>query len=354
MKTVTVKAGKGYEVRIGRGLLPEIGKQIGVIPGVRRVLVVSDDRVFPLYGDTVLKSLTEAGYETDSFVFANGEASKNLSVFGELLTKLCDAGITRDDLLVALGGGVTGDLAGFAAATYRRGIPFVQVPTTLLAAVDSSVGGKTAVDLPNGKNQVGAFYQPELVICDPDTLATLPEIEYRNGCAEIIKYGVLDGEELFSKLSEKPVSEQFEEVIERCVSIKRDYVEADEFDRGLRMFLNLGHTIGHAVEACSDFTIPHGQGVAIGMAAIARASVENGLCSEETASRIIELLKKYSLPTEMPEYPVTKLAQAAGSDKKNTGASMRLVIPQGIGNCIVHKIPASEFPEWLRKGGAHE
>ena len=354
MRTVTVKAGKCYEVRIGRGLLPEIGKQIGGIPGVKRVLVVSDDIVFPLYGETVLKSLSESGYETDSFVFPNGEASKNLTVYGELLTKLCDAGLTRDDLLVALGGGVVGDLAGFAAATYRRGIPFVQVPTTLLAAVDSSVGGKTAVDLPNGKNQVGAFYQPALVICDPDTLGTLPEVEYRNGCAEIIKYGVLDGEELFAKLSEKPVCEQYEDVIERCVSIKRDYVEADEFDRGLRMLLNLGHTIGHAVEACSDYKIPHGLGVAIGMAAIARASAKEGLCSEETAKRIQELLTKYNLTIGMPPYTVTELAKAAGSDKKNTGASMRLVIPKEIGNCTVMKISASDFPEWLRKGGANE
>lgn len=353
MKTVTVKAGKGYEVRIGRGLLPEIGRQIGGIAGVKRVMIVSDDNVYPLYGETVRSSLLKAGYETETFVFPHGEASKNLTVYGELLGRLCDAGLTRDDLLVALGGGVVGDLAGFAAATYRRGIPFVQVPTTLLAAVDSSVGGKTAVDLPNGKNQVGAFYQPALVLCDPDTLGTLPEVEYRNGCAEIIKYGVLDGAELFGKLSDRPVREQYEDIIERCVAIKRDYVEADEFDRGLRMLLNLGHTIGHAVEACSDFEIPHGQGVSIGMAAIVRASVSNGLCSAETAQNVIALLTKYGLPTEIP-YGVKELAAAAGSDKKNTGASMRLVIPEAIGNCTVHTIPASDFPEWLRKGGANE
>ena len=354
MKTVTVKAGKGYEVRIGRGLLPEIGKQIGAVSDAKRVMIVSDDNVYPLYGDIVAESLAKAGYVTDRFVFPNGEESKNLTVYGELLTKLCDAGLTRDDLLVALGGGVVGDLAGFAAATYRRGIPFVQIPTTLLAAVDSSVGGKTAVDLPNGKNQAGAFYQPVLVLCDPDTLRTLPEEEYKNGCAEIIKYGVLDGMELFSKLASKPVCSQYEEIIERCVSIKRDYVEADEFDRGQRMLLNLGHTIGHAVEACSDYRIPHGQGVAIGMAAIARASAKYGLCSPETAENVTALIQKYGLPTEFPPYSVTELAAAAGSDKKNTGASMRLVIPEAIGKCTVHTIPATEFPDWLRKGGAHE
>lgn len=219
-----------------------------------------------LYAARLEASLTRAGFRVVTFTYPGGEHCKTLATYTALLDFLAAHRLSRSDLIVALGGGVTGDLAGFAAATYQRGIPFVQVPTTLLAAVDSSVGGKTAVNLDSGKNQVGCFYQPSLVLCDPDTLRTLPPEEYRNGCAEVIKYAVLRSAPFFDELRAQPVSAQVGHVIATCVGMKRDLVVADEFDRGSRQLLNLGHTFGHAVEACSGYTVPHGCGVAIGMA----------------------------------------------------------------------------------------
>ena len=350
MTSVTVKTGKPYEVRIGEGLLKEAPAMLSAILPAKRLMVVSDDNVYPLYGESLVNSLSAAGFQTYSYVMKSGEQSKNLTVYGDLLQKLCEAGLTRDDSVIALGGGVVGDLAGFAAATYQRGISYVQMPTSLLAAVDSSVGGKTAVDLPGGKNQVGAFCQPALVICDIDTLKTLPEEEYRNGCAEIIKYGMLLGEPLFSRLSEQPVKEMYEEIIGCCVAVKRDYVEADEFDRGLRMLLNLGHTAGHGVELLSGFTVPHGQGVAIGMAIIARAAHAMGFCDETVPERLVKLIKAYGLPTETA-FTADEVSAAVSNDKKNTATSMRIVYPEAVGSCKVLSVSKETFREWLKAGG---
>ena len=268
----------------------------------------------------------------------------------ELLDFLAAHRLSRSDLIVALGGGVTGDLAGFAAATYQRGIPFVQVPTTLLAAVDSSVGGKTAVNLASGKNQVGCFYQPSLVLCDPDTLRTLPPEEYRNGCAEVIKYAVLRSEPFFDALRAEPVSAQVEHVIATCVSMKRDLVAADEFDRGSRQLLNLGHSFGHAVEKCSDYAVPHGCGVAIGMAIIARAAAKRGICTDDTCAQILALLRKYGLPTETA-FTRDALTDAARSDKKIADGKLHLIVPERIGRCRIETIPAVDIPAWLADGG---
>lgn len=349
MRTVHVKAGKGYEVRIGRGLIGACGEMIREVSSAEKILLVSDDRVFSLYGEKMTGILTDAGFTVSTYTFLHGEESKTLATYGEILETACAEGLSRSDLIVALGGGVVGDMAGFAAATYQRGIGFVQIPTTLLACVDSSVGGKTAIDLKNGKNQAGAFYQPLLVVIDPDVLQTLPEVEYRNGMAEIIKTAVLDGKTFFSRILEKPVKEQYEEIIAYCVDFKRKYVEEDEFDLGLRMKLNLGHTIGHAVEACSDYRIPHGQGVAIGLAAISRAAVRLGNLSEAECAWIIELLHAYGLPTELP-YGTEELYRAAGNDKKNTGGSMRIIEPDAIGDCAIQKIPREAFKDWLVAG----
>ena len=353
MKTVTIKAGKGYEVQIGSGILKDAGERIRKVSNAKKALLVSDDNVFPLYGEKVKESLENAGFETACFVFHNGEAQKNLKTYGEILEAASEARLSRSDLIVALGGGVTGDMGGFAAATYQRGIGFVQIPTTLLSCIDSSVGGKTAVDLPNGKNQVGAFYQPLLVVIDPTVLETLPDAEYRNGCAEIIKTAVLDGEELFETIRKTPIREQYEAVIAYCVDFKRKYVEEDEFDLGLRMKLNLGHTVGHAVEACSDYAVPHGQAVAIGLAAISRAAAKRGMLPEEDCSRILKLLKIYELPTELL-YGTEELFAAAQIDKKNTGDTMRLIVPHAVGDCVIEKIPREAFREWLLAGSAKE
>ncbi len=350
MRTVTVHTGHPYDVRIGHGLMNSLGTMVSENTKSRKIMVVSDDNVFPLYGELTVSQLEQAGFTVYTFVFPHGEQSKNLTVFGDLLQLMCDCKLSRKDTVLALGGGVVGDLTGFAAATYQRGMNFIQVPTTLLAAVDSSVGGKTAVDLPNGKNQVGCFYQPTLVVCDPDLLKTLPEEEYQNGCAEIIKYTMINDADMFTQILDKPVCEQYEEIIEKCVAIKRDYVEEDEFDNGLRMMLNFGHTIGHGVEAASSYEIPHGRAVAIGMALVSKATSQMGLCDSSVYTAVCELIQKYGLPIST-EYSADELYAAALVDKKNTADSMRLIIPEVIGKCNIHPISKSEFLDWLRAGG---
>lgn len=350
MTCVEVRASRSYEVLIGGGLLDELGSRLRALSRAKTAAILAGDNVFPLYGERAARSLEAAGFRIVSHVIPHGEGAKNLGTYGEVLRFLAAERMTRGDVLIALGGGVTGDLAGFAAATYQRGIDFVQVPTTLLAAVDSSVGGKTAVNLESGKNQVGCFYQPLLVLCDPDLLESLPENEFRAGCAEVIKYGVLDNAPFFEELRHTPVRRQLEHVIKTCVEMKRDIVAEDEFDRGRRQLLNLGHSFGHAVEACSGFTVLHGEAVAVGMAAITKAACAKGICSEETLTQLLELLRAYGLPTET-EYPLDKMAEAALSDKKLDGDTMHLVLPEAIGRCRIETVSASELREWMLLGG---
>ncbi len=350
MRTVSVDASTRYDVMIADGLIKDTGKLITQIFSPGTAVIVSDDNVFPMYGPTVVRSLRALGLGVHRFVIPHGERSKALRVYGALLEFLCEQNITRDDVIIALGGGVVGDLAGFAAATYRRGIRFVQIPTTLLAAVDSSVGGKTAVNLRGGKNQVGSFYQPSLVICDTDTLKTLPETEYRCGCAEVIKYGVIGDARFFEHLGEVGVRDDLENVIERCVSMKSEVVGRDEFDRGERMLLNFGHTFGHAVEKCSGYTLPHGLAVASGMAFITRSAQAQGLCIEGTYEALISLLKKYQLPTEI-SYTADEIYEAVFSDKKTGRDKIRLVVPKRIGECVVTDVKHEAVREWLKAGG---
>ncbi len=350
MIRIPVEASRSYEVLIGRGLLDRVGEAVKRATRAESVVLVAGENVLPLYGGRVRRSLEAAGLRVLCFPIKAGEGAKTLETYGALLNFLSENRLTRSDALVALGGGVTGDLTGFAAATYQRGIDFVQIPTTLLAMVDSSVGGKTAVDLPGGKNQAGAFWQPAVVLCDPDTLRTLPEEEYRCGSAEVLKYGVLGNTAFFRELQRIPIRGQEERVIETCVTMKRDLVREDEFDRGRRQLLNLGHSFGHAVEACSGFTVLHGQAVAVGMAIMARAAAEKGFCSIETCAAIVEGLKKYGLPTET-DYPLAALAAAVGADKKRAGDRMNLVVPREIGRCETVAVPIAEIPDWLRAGG---
>ena len=350
MNTIHIAASREYDVLIGHGLLDELGTLVAGAVDAKTAAIVSDDSVFALYGKRAAAALERAGLRVISFVFPHGESSKNLTVYGQVLNFLCENRISRTDVVVALGGGVVGDLAGFAAATYQRGIPYIQVPTTLLSMVDSSVGGKTAVDLDHGKNQVGCFYQPSLVLCDPSLLNTLPEREYRVGCAEIIKYAMLYSEDFLRELEKTPVREQFERVISVCVGMKRDVVRGDEFDRGQRALLNLGHTVGHAVESCSGFTLLHGEGVAIGMAIITRAAVEKGLCTPETLPRLLAALERYGLPTET-DYPLTDILAAAEADKKRTDDVTKFIVPERVGHCRVEPVPADEVAGWLKAGG---
>lgn len=349
MKTVQVNASKSYQVLIGSGLLSALGNHIKQVIGICKAAIVSDSNVYPLYGQRAAQSLELAGFDVIHFVFPAGESSKNGETYLQLLNFLAENHLTRTDCLIALGGGVVGDLTGFAAATYLRGIAYIQVPTTLLAAVDSSVGGKTAIDLAAGKNLCGAFYQPSLVLCDTDTLNTLPEEIYRDGCAEVIKYGILYDEELFDLLAQAGTSFPREEVIARCVEMKRDVVSEDEFDRGARQKLNLGHTIGHGVEAHSQFQISHGKAVAIGMAIVSRAAAARGLCPESVSSRICHAIRQFRLPT-ITNFSAQQLFSAALSDKKRSGSTVNLIIPADIGNCIISPTPVSDLQSFIEAG----
>ncbi len=349
MKTVTVNASKQYAIQIGSGLLTNLGAEAKKLGKAEKVCIVSDTHVFPLYGSIAEESLKKAGFSVVSYVFPAGEENKNGTTFLDLLNFLAENKLTRSDLVVALGGGVVGDLAGFAAASFLRGVRFIQIPTTLLAAVDSSVGGKTAIDLPAGKNLAGAFCQPSLVICDTDTLLTLPEDTFRDGCAEVIKYGVLYDPELFSHLEEKGLSFDRESVIQRCVELKRDVVVEDEFDTGARMKLNLGHTIGHGVEAMSHFGLSHGKAVAIGMAIVTRSAVKLGQCEEEICRRLIRVLEQFGLPTHT-QYSSEELYTYTLSDKKRSGSTVNLILPKTIGYCEVVPTPVSELQSFIQAG----
>lgn len=349
MKTVHVKASRSYDVLIGSGLLASLGSRAAAMKKVKKVCIVSDSNVWPLYGETTKKSLLDAELDAVEFVFPAGEASKNAETYLRLLNFLAENQLTRTDLIVALGGGVVGDLAGFAAATYLRGIPFFQVPTTLLAAVDSSVGGKTAIDLPVGKNLVGAFYQPALVLCDTDCLNSLPEDIFRDGCAEVIKYGVLYDPELFSHLAEKGIDFDREAVIARCVELKRDVVAEDEFDTGARMKLNLGHTVGHGVEAQSNFEISHGKAVAIGMAIVSRAGAKWDICEKSAKESILEILERFGLPCAC-DFSADDLYLCALSDKKRSGGKVNLIIPEHIGFCRIVPTAVEEMKAFIEAG----
>ena len=349
MKTVHVNASRSYDVLIGSGLLATLGTHAAAMKKVKKVCIVSEANVWPLYGNQAKDGLQRAGLEVTEFIFPAGEQFKNAAVYLDLLYYLADHQITRTDLIVALGGGVVGDLAGFAAATYMRGIPFIQIPTTLLAMVDSSVGGKTAIDLPVGKNLVGAFYQPTLVLCDTNCLNTLPDDVFRDGCAEVIKYGVLYDSALFAHLAENGLAFDREMVITRCVELKRDVVAEDEFDTGARMKLNLGHTIGHGVEAQSHFEISHGKGVAIGMAIVSRAGAAYGICSNDTRAVIEDILIKFGLPLSCG-CTAESLYRAALSDKKRSGGTVNLIIPERIGFCRIEPTPVEKIQSFIEAG----
>lgn len=349
MTTVTVRASRPYEVTIGRGLLDTVGRQAAGQWKGRSAAVVSDSTVAPLYLNRVKDSLERAGFRVHSFVFPAGEDQKNGGTYLKLLEFLAARRLTRADGLIALGGGVVGDLAGFAAATFLRGIGFLQLPTTLLAAVDSSVGGKTAIDLTNGKNLAGAFYQPQAVLCDLDTLDTLPAEVFADGCAEVIKYGVIGDPALLARLETVDFRVDPEELVARCVAQKRDLVEQDEFDTGARQLLNLGHTLGHGVEACSGYTVSHGRAVAIGMTLVTRAAVAFGRCPAEVLPRLRRLLERYGLP-DATAYSAQALYEKTLSDKKRSGDTISLVVPIAWGASQLVRIPVSELPAWIERG----
>jgi len=353
MKTLTVDLpGREYDIRIERGCLAAAGEAVrAVCPRAGRLFVVTDKNVAPLYLDRLLSALRGAGFDAAAHVLPAGERTKAAPFLAELWENMMDFGLTRTDAVVALGGGVVGDLAGFAAATILRGVDLIQIPTTLLAQVDSSVGGKVAVDLAAGKNLAGAFWQPRLVLMDPATLNTLDDRTFADGMAEVIKYGCIADGDFYSFLEQRPsrgeIMADIESVLYTCCDIKRNVVVQDEWDTGVRMLLNFGHTVGHAYERAGRYEKwTHGQAVAAGMVKAAELGTALGVTPAGTAERIGVLLGCFGLPLAIP---CTKndYAAAIGLDKKGTGADISLVLLDGIGRAAVRKMPKAELLERL-------
>ncbi|MBE6617201.1 MAG: 3-dehydroquinate synthase [Ruminococcaceae bacterium] len=345
-----IDAGK-YNIIIERGAISKIGEYAASAVNPSGCVIVSDDNVHPIYGETVRCSLTDAGFDVRAnFVFPHGEESKNLATLEALLNHLSAEGLTRTDCVFALGGGVTGDMTGFAAAVYLRGIKFVQIPTSLLAAVDSSVGGKTAVDLAVGKNLVGAFHMPSLVVCDPDVLDTLPPEYFSDGMAEVIKMGFIGNPDLIELLS-GDISDKIDRVIAACVKDKADIVARDTYDKGERQKLNLGHTVGHAMEALSEYKIHHGSAVASGMHVIAKAAAVRGTCPADTVEKLDKLLEKYGLdPYIYERFSAEDMYSSALHDKKMRGNTITVVIPVETGRSELFTYQADELLQIIKDG----
>ena len=347
MKTIHVAASASYDVKIGTGLLETLGTECARVCKAGKAAIVSDTNVWPLYGAQAETSLKNAGMEVAHFVFPAGEESKNGSVYLELLNFLAQNELTRSDCLIALGGGVVGDMTGFAAAIYQRGIDYIGIPTTLLSQIDSSVGGKTGCDLVYGKNLAGAFHAPKLVLIDPDCLNTLPAKFFNDGLAEAIKYGVIKSKPLFDRLLNEDAHNFINDLIKECVSIKRDITENDFFESGERMLLNFGHTIGHSIEKYYNFKdITHGEAVGIGMVVISVAAENRGECEPGTAKLITNALHKYHLPAP-PSIDVEKLCEGAFNDKKRRGKDIKLVVPECIGKCTVKTLPCDKLCDYI-------
>ena len=351
MSVLTVNlADNSYDILIGCGILSSLGSRCAVIGLTSRVAVITNPTVNALYGDVVQRSLAEAGCAVTVIEIPDGEVYKNAETLAHVYDALIESGLDRKSFIVALGGGVVGDLAGFAAATYLRGIPFVQVPTTLLAQVDSSVGGKTAIDHPRGKNLIGAFYQPRFVLIDVDTLATLPEREYRAGLAEVIKYGVAIDLPFFEYLEQHVDAimsmdqECLATMIRRCCQIKAHVVELDEKESGLRAVLNYGHTLGHAFETVAGYReLVHGEAIALGMVLSARISAGLGHCSTADVERVTTLITSFGLRTLPPEAERIRLLEAILTDKKSRNGTISFICNLGIGNFAVEQLLPEEL-----------
>ena len=338
-------AENSYNILIGSGLLPALGQRCTDVGLSSRVAVITNPTVNAIYGEIARSSLESAGFAVTLIEIPDGEEYKSAATLSAVYDALIEAGLDRRSCIVALGGGVVGDLAGFAAATYLRGIPFVQVPTTLLAQVDSSVGGKTAIDHPRGKNLIGAFYQPRLVLIDVKTLATLPDREYRAGLAEVVKYGVaidLPFFEFLEQHTEDIIARDracLEAVIRRCCEIKAHVVELDEKESGLRAVLNFGHTLGHAFETVAGYReLVHGEAVALGMVLAARVSAGLGHCSAADVERVTTLITRLGLRAVPPEAERARLLDAVMTDKKSRNGSISFICNQGIGNFAVEQL----------------
>ena len=345
MKKLTVHVGDTYEIFIEKGLLKDCGKYVRVVSKAKKIAIITETNVAPLYLDTVKNCIENEGFEVVNYIFPAGESSKTTETIVNIVEFLAENGLTREDMVVALGGGVCGDMAGFAAAIYLRGIKFVQIPTTLLSQVDSSVGGKTGVDLPQGKNLCGAFHQPALVLIDPDVLETLSPHFFSDGMGEVIKYGCIKSKVLFERIETENVKDFIEDLIYDCVNIKRGVVERDEKEAGERALLNFGHTAGHAIEKLHNFTdISHGEAVGVGMVMISEAGERVGLTEQGTADRIRKVLEKYNMKTEV-ENSVTDIIGAMYHDKKRTGSGIKFIMLHSLGDSFINPVENDKVKE---------
>lgn len=355
MKNLRVNLGENsYDIIIENGLLLKIGDEIKKVFNGEKIFIITDNNVNQHYGDLVKDELTRSGFTVDKLVLPSGEATKSIDTLPIIYDRMLDFKLTRKDLIITLGGGVIGDLGGFAAATFLRGVPFVQCPTSLLAQVDSSVGGKVAVDLERGKNLVGNFYQPKAVLIDPEVLSTLRREFFRDGMGEVIKYGCIRDKELFDRLNEyttqKELIDNIEYIIYTCCNIKRQVVENDEKDTGERMILNYGHTLGHAIENYYNYaTFTHGEAVAVGMSLITKISEDKGLTEKGSTEKLLNMLKKYELPYDAQIDNMEKVIEAITLDKKNLGKSLKLILLLRIGECYIYDGNVNFFDSMLEK-----
>lgn len=354
MKIIKMNLSVPYNIIIDNGIINYCGKFVREISHGKKAFIISDSNVSAVYAETVIQSLNLFNFETKLFSFEAGEKSKNLSTVHNIYNKLLDFGITRADIIIALGGGVTGDITGFCASTFLRGIPYVQVPTSLLSQIDSCVGGKTGVNLPSAKNSVGTFYQPSLVLIDPNTLHTLPKRNFSDGIAEGIKYALISDKKLFSKLKNLNINDFIEEFIFNCLSIKKELVEQDVFDKGNRMLLNFGHTIGHAVESHYKYSkFYHGEAISIGMFEITKLGESLGLTKPGTSDEIEGILLKFNLPTKLNLSPL-EISSELSSDKKNFSGTLNIILISEIGKGFIYPIALNEFIRLLESSKNNE
>ena len=353
MNTISVDlTSDSYHIYVGHHLLAQAGKLIRSHTSGSKILLVTHPDLNKLYGTELLTSLESTGYSVTTATVSTGEHAKSFDSYQKLVSILAEHRFTREDIVVGLGGGVIGDLAGFVAATYMRGCALVHIPTSLLAMIDSSIGGKTAIDLPFGKNLVGVFYNPRAVIVDLELLNSIPTPLLQDSCGELIKYGVLSGHELFNKISlaRNPMQvidvSQRQELIQACIEIKKSVVEADFKEAGSRKLLNLGHTLGHAIETLSNFELGHGSCVATGTAMMAKACFKLGLCSYEDAKSIAELTQSYELPTST-SFTVEELYSAALHDKKSHADSIDVALIYGIGDVRIERKSFAELKQLI-------
>lgn len=347
-----INTSKNYKIKIGRGLLNNISLFLKKYRDNCNIVLITDDIVNSLYVDKVVENLSKNGFNPHRFIIENGEKSKNLNTVTDILNFLADNNINRNDIILAIGGGVVGDISGFVASIYLRGIDYIQVPTTFLSSIDSSVGGKTGVNLDKGKNLVGSFNHPLEVICDVDTFKTLDKEIFSEGVAEAIKYGILFDKALFNRLATSELhqnSHDLEEIISTCVNLKAKIVQSDEFDKGNRQLLNLGHTIAHSIEKNSNFTIHHGIAVAIGTAIITKASEVKSIGQKGIYNKVKNCLLENNLPIEI-EYTTEDIYKYIKYDKKVSGDFINLIVPIDIGYCKLYKLNLNEVYDFIKVG----